>query len=144
MPTGLAAHVTRLMTNSNSCTNLFVQRAGMKAIQGPQGEVDAMVQEFRRRRDVIVEGLNAIPGMSCITPKGAFYAFPNVTRVPLDSRTLARDLLDQGGVAVLSGTAFGAAGEGYLRFSYATSIETIQKGLGRIAEFLQSRHLVPS
>jgi aspartate/methionine/tyrosine aminotransferase len=144
MPTGLAAHVTRLMTNSNSCTNLFVQRAGMKAIQGPQGEVDAMVQEFRRRRDVIVEGLNAIPGMSCITPKGAFYAFPNVTRLPLDSRTLARDLLDQGGVAVLSGTAFGAAGEGYLRFSYATSIETIQKGLGRIAEFLQSRHLVPS
>lgn len=144
MPTGLAAHVTRLMTNSNSCTNLFVQRAGMKAIQGPQGEVDDMVREFRRRRDVIVEGLNAIPGFGCRTPKGAFYAFPNTSKLPLDSKTLARDLLEQGGVAVLSGTAFGAAGEGFLRFSYATSVETIQKGLGRISEFLQSRHLVPS
>lgn len=144
MPTGLAAHVTRLMTNSNSCTNLFVQRAGMKALQGPQNEVDDMVREFRRRRDVIVEGINEIPGMSCRTPKGAFYAFPNVTQLPLDSKTLARDLLEQGGVAVLSGTAFGAAGEGYLRFSYATSVETIQKALGRISEFLQSRRLVPS
>jgi aspartate/methionine/tyrosine aminotransferase len=144
MPTGLAGHVTRLMTNSNSCTNLFVQRAGMKALQGPQNEVDDMVREFRRRRDVIVEGINEIPGMSCRTPKGAFYAFPNVTQLPLDSKTLARDLLEQGGVAVLSGTAFGAAGEGYLRFSYATSVETIQKGLGRISEFLQSRRLVPS
>jgi aspartate aminotransferase len=144
MPTGLAAHVTRLMTNSNSCTNLFVQRAGMKAIQGPQGEVDDMVREFHRRRDVIVEGLNSIPGISCRTPKGAFYAFPNTSKLPLDSKTLARDLLEQGGVAVLSGTAFGAAGEGFLRFSYATSVDTIQKGLGRISEFLQSRHLVPS
>jgi aspartate/methionine/tyrosine aminotransferase len=144
MPTGLATHVTRLMTNSNSRTNLFVQRAGMKALQGPQNEVDDMVREFRRRRDVIVGGINEIPGMSCRTPKGAFYAFPNVSQLPLDSKTLARDLLEQGGVAVLSGTAFGAAGEGYLRFSYATSVETIQKGLGRISEFLQSRRLVPS
>ncbi|MEZ4653635.1 MAG: pyridoxal phosphate-dependent aminotransferase [Candidatus Eisenbacteria bacterium] len=126
MPTGLAAHVTRLMTNSNSCTNVFVQRAGMKAIQGPQGEVDTMVAEFRRRRDVIVDGLNAIPGMRCLSPKGAFYAFPSVKDLPLDSKTLARDLLDQGGVAVLSGTAFGAGGAGFLRFSYANSVVNIQ------------------
>jgi aspartate/methionine/tyrosine aminotransferase len=143
MPFGLAAHVTRLMTNSNSCTNLFVQRAGMKAIQGPQGEVDAMVHEFQRRRDVIVEGLNAIPGVRCRLPKGAFYAFPNVQDLPLDSRTLARDLLEQGGVAVLSGTAFGAGGAGYLRFSYANSVENIQKALGRISQFLETRNLVP-
>ncbi|MCA9727272.1 MAG: pyridoxal phosphate-dependent aminotransferase [Candidatus Eisenbacteria bacterium] len=143
MPTGLAAHVTRLMTNSNSCTNVFVQRAGMKAIQGPQGEVDTMVAEFRRRRDVIVDGLNAIPGMRCLSPKGAFYAFPSVKDLPLDSKTLARDLLDQGGVAVLSGTAFGAGGEGFLRFSYANSVDNIQKALGRISEFLQSRKLAP-
>jgi aspartate/methionine/tyrosine aminotransferase len=102
-----------------------------------------MVHEFQRRRDVIVEGLNAIPGVRCRLPKGAFYAFPNVQDLPLDSRTLARDLLEQGGVAVLSGTAFGAGGAGYLRFSYANSVENIQKALGRISQFLETRNLVP-
>lgn len=143
MPPTLANHVARLMTNSNSCTNVFVQRAGMKALQGPQGEVDTMVAEFRRRRDVIVRGLNEIPGISCTTPQGAFYVFPNVSRLPLDAKELARRLLDEAGVASLSGTAFGAGGAGYLRFSYANSIENIQKALGRIREFLVTQKLSP-
>ncbi|MBD3160655.1 MAG: aminotransferase class I/II-fold pyridoxal phosphate-dependent enzyme [Candidatus Eisenbacteria bacterium] len=138
MPKELAAHVTRLMTNCNSCTNVFVQIAGMKALTGPQEEVTRMVSEFRRRRDVIVEGLNAIPGVSCKTPKGAFYVFPNVQNVPMPSAQLARELLDKAGVAVLSGTAFGAHGDGYLRLSYANSVENIQKSLQRMGEFISS------
>jgi aspartate/methionine/tyrosine aminotransferase len=138
MPKDLAVHVTRLMTNSNSCTNVFVQRAGMAALTGPQDEVTAMVAEFKRRRDVIVEGLNRIPGVSCRTPKGAFYVFPNVQGVPMDSSRLARELLDVAGVAVLSGTAFGAYGNGYLRLSYANSVENIRKALTRMSEFITS------
>ena len=107
MPKDLAAHVTRLMTNCNSCTNVFVQIAGMKALTGPRDEVKHMVSEFRRRRDVIVGGLNMIPGVSCKSPKGAFYVFPNVKQVPMSSDDLARDLLDKAGVAALSGTSFG-------------------------------------
>jgi aspartate aminotransferase len=132
----LAAHVTRLMTNCNSCTNVFVQRAGMVALTGPQDIVRERRDEFRRRRDVIVQGLNSIPGMSCLLPRGAFYVFPNVTKVTPDCRKLARALLDEAGVAGLSGTAFGSGGEGYLRFSYANSVENIEIALGRIREFL--------
>ena len=138
MPKELAAHVTRLMTNCNSCTNVFVQIAGMKALTGPQDEVARMVSEFRRRRDVIVEGLNAIPGVSCRSPKGAFYVFPNVQKVPMQSAKLARELLDSAGVAVLSGTAFGAFGDGYLRLSYANSVENIKKALQRMSEYIAS------
>lgn len=132
----LAAHVTRLMTNSNSCTNVFVQLAGAKALTGPQDEVFAMRDEFRRRRDVIVDGLNKLPGVTCKRPKGAFYVFPNVKGVPVDSRQLAKDLLDKAGVACLSGTSFGAYGDGYLRFSYANSVENIQKALAWIGDHL--------
>jgi aspartate/methionine/tyrosine aminotransferase len=132
----LAAHVTRLMTNSNSCTNIVVQMAGAKALTGPQEEVVAMREEFRRRRDVIVDGLNKLPGITCKRPKGAFYVFPNVRDVPVDSRQLAKDLLEKAGVACLSGTSFGAYGDGYLRFSYANSVENIQKALGWMGAYL--------
>jgi aspartate aminotransferase len=132
MPTWLAAAVERLMVNSNSCTASFTQRAGVAALQGPQDCVDAMVAEFRRRRDAMVAGLNAIPGFRCAVPAGAFYAFPNVRGTGLDSRTLADLLLNQAGVSCLSGTAFGDYGDGYLRFSYANSLENIELALGRI------------
>ena len=135
----LAVHVTRLMTNSNSCTNVFVQRAGMAALQGPQEIVRQRTEEFRRRRDVIVSGLNSIPGISCFSPKGAFYVFPNVSRITNNCHELARALLAEAGVACLAGTSFGKAGEGYLRFSYATSIENIELALTRIREFLAGR-----
>jgi aspartate/methionine/tyrosine aminotransferase len=134
----LATHVTRLMTNSNSCTNVFVQYAGMKALTGPQDEVLKMVAEFHRRRDVIVSGLNKIPGITCRTPKGAFYVFPNVKKLPIDSRELAKNLLEGAGVACLSGTAFGEYGLGYLRLSYANSVENIRKGLDRIKEYVST------
>jgi aspartate/methionine/tyrosine aminotransferase len=132
MPLWLAAAVERLMVNSNSCTASFTQRAGVAALEGPQDCVDAMVAEFRKRRDVIVKGLNAIPGISCTTPDGAFYAFPNVQGTGFDSRTLADLLMNEAGVSCLSGTAFGDYGDGYLRLSYANSLENIEKALGRI------------
>jgi aspartate/methionine/tyrosine aminotransferase len=132
MPLWLAAAVERLMVNSNSCTASFTQRAGVAALEGPQDCVDAMVAEFRKRRDVIVKGLNAIPGISCTTPDGAFYAFPNVKGTGFDSRTLADLLMNEAGVSCLSGTAFGDYGDGYLRLSYANSLENIEKALGRI------------
>ncbi len=105
---------------------------GLAALQGPQDAVDAMVAEFRRRRDVIVEGLNEIPGFRCVVPDGAFYAFPNVSGTGVSSQELADLLLNEAGVACLSGTAFGSYGDGYLRFSYAASLENIQEALGRI------------
>jgi aspartate/methionine/tyrosine aminotransferase len=132
MPEWLATAVERLMVNSNSCTASFTQRAGVAALEGPQNCVDAMVAEFRRRRDVIVKGLNAIPGFSCTTPAGAFYAFPNVKGTGFDSRALADLLMNEAGVSCLSGTAFGEYGDGYLRLSYANSLENIEKALGRI------------
>jgi len=141
MPVDLANHMTRLMTNSNSCCNVFVQRAGMKALEGPQDEVEAMVAEFQRRRDVIVDGLNAIPGFRCARPKGAFYAFPNVSQIPVPSRQLAADLLDKAGVACLSGTSFGAGGDGYLRFSYANSVKNLETALARIRGYLEEAGL---
>ncbi|NIR48654.1 pyridoxal phosphate-dependent aminotransferase [candidate division KSB1 bacterium] len=138
MPEELAQKIERLMINSNSCTATFSQHAAIQALQGPTEEVDAMLEEFRKRRDIIVAGLNDIPGMSCITPKGAFYAFPNVKKINEGSQELENYLLNEAGVAVLSGTAFGKYGDGYLRFSYANSVENIEKGLERIKNALKN------
>ena len=132
MPLWLVDAVDKLMVNSNSCTASFTQRAGLAALQGPQDAVDAMVAEFRRRRDAIVKGLNEIPGFSCRVPAGAFYVFPNVKNTGVPSRDLADMLLNDAGVACLSGTAFGSYGDGYLRFSYANSLENIEEALNRI------------
>jgi aspartate aminotransferase len=132
MPSWLADAVTQLMVNSNSCTASFTQRAGMAALAGPQDEVDRMVGEFRRRRDAMVAGLEAIPGFRCAVPEGAFYAFPDIRGTGLASRDLADLLLEEAGVACLSGTAFGRLGEGFLRFSYANSLEQIEAALGRM------------
>jgi aspartate aminotransferase len=131
-PSSLVEGVVRLMINSNSCTCAFTQMAGMAALQGSQNEVEKMVAEFRRRRDALVEGLNAIEGVHCLKPAGAFYAFPNVQQVPLGCEALADYLLEEAGVAVLAGTAFGAYGDGYLRISYANSLENIQEALKRM------------
>jgi aspartate/methionine/tyrosine aminotransferase len=137
MPADLAPHVARLMTNSNSCTASFTQMAGVEALTGPQDAVEAMVAEFRRRRDRIVEGINAIDGMSCLVPDGAFYVFPNVSKLGLKSVELQDRLLEEAGVAALAGTSFGPQGEGYLRFSYANSLENIEKALGLIENLRQ-------
>ncbi len=139
MPTWLAEHVTRLMTNSNSCTAAFVQIAGMKALKGPQDSVDKMVQAFRQRRDVIVDRLNRIPGFKCLKPAGAFYAFPNIEGTGMTSKELADYLLYEAGVAVLSGTSFGEYGEGFLRISYANSLENINEALDRIEEAIRKK-----
>jgi aspartate aminotransferase len=135
----LAAKMAQLMTNSNSCTNAFVQLAGVEALKGPQTELEKMVAEFRRRREVIVEGLNKIKGLTCTKPHGAFYAFPNITSTRMNSRKLADDLLQKAGVAVLPGISFGQYGEGYLRLSFANSVENIKKALDRIEKYLMSR-----
>jgi aspartate aminotransferase len=132
MPTFLAEAVVKLMVNSNSCTASATQRAGIAALTGPQDAVTAMVAEFRRRRDAIVHGLNQIPGFRCALPAGAFYAFPNVSGTGVPSKELADLLLYEAGVACLNGGAFGAHGEGYLRFSYANSLANIQEALSRI------------
>lgn len=135
----LAVHVARLMTNSNSCTASFIQRAGMAALTGPQGEMHAMVAEFRRRRDAMVAGLNRIPGIRCLMPQGAFYVFPNITGTGMSSRTLATALLEEAGVACLAGTSFGAHGEGFLRFSTANSLPNLERALHLVGEFLSAR-----
>jgi aspartate aminotransferase len=132
MPKELAVQVARLATNCNSCVTSFVQRAGIAALTGPRHEVDAMKAEFRKRRDRIVAGLNAIPGLSCVRPHGAFYVFPNITKTGLTSEVMAARCLDEAGVAVLSGTAFGAHGQGYLRLSYANSLPNIETALDRL------------
>lgn len=128
----LAAHVARLQTNCTSCTSSFTQIAGVQALRGPQNEVDAFVEEFKRRRDVMVAGLNTIPGFNCLLPHGAFYVFPNIAATGHDSRFLADYLLNEAGVACLSGTSFGAHGDGFLRFSYANSIENISAAIESI------------
>jgi aspartate aminotransferase len=135
MRADLAAHITRLMTNSNSCTASFTQVAGIEAVRGDQSSVEDMRAEFRRRRDVVVAGLNKIKGFSCRMPKGAFYVFPNITRTGWKSKKLADALLEDAGVACLSGTAFGEFGEGYLRFSVANSLENLTKALDRIDQW---------
>ncbi|HEV3513131.1 MAG TPA: pyridoxal phosphate-dependent aminotransferase [Candidatus Sulfotelmatobacter sp.] len=131
----LTAHMTRLMTNSNSCTASFTQVAGIEAIRGDQSSVDQMRDEFQRRRDVFVAGLNKIKGFSCRMPKGAFYVFPSIKQTGWKSKPLADALLEQAGVAALSGTAFGEFGEGYLRFSVANSLENLQQALDRIDQW---------
>lgn len=132
MRADLARQIALLMTNSNSCTASFTQMAGVEALRGDQSSVSAMLERFRERRKVIVEGLNRIPGFHCRKPQGAFYAFPNIKETGTSSTELAEALLNEAGVACLSGTAFGRQGEGYLRFSFANSIENIQKALDRI------------
>ena len=132
MPEWLADAVVKLMVNSNSCTASFTQRAGIEALEGPQDAVDAMVGEFKRRRDAVVKGLNTIPGFRCPVPAGAFYVFPNVEGTGMGSKELADHLLYEGGVACLDGQCFGAEGRGYLRFSYANSLENILDAVERI------------
>jgi aspartate aminotransferase len=132
----LAVHISRLVTNSNSCTASFTQVAGIEALRGDQSSVDKMSAEFKRRRDAFVAGLNKIKGFSCRMPKGAFYAFPNITKTGWPSKKLADALLEQAGVACLSGTAFGEYGEGYLRFSVANSLENLNQALRRIEEWV--------
>jgi aspartate/methionine/tyrosine aminotransferase len=132
MPAPLAAQVARLMVNSASCTASFVQMAGLAALQGDQTCVTRMVAEFRRRRDLVVEGLNQLPGVRCARPRGAFYAFPNISRLGRPAREVAERLLDEAGVAVLPGTAFGTYGEGYLRLSYAASEANLRAALERM------------
>lgn len=129
MPRELASHITRLMINSNSCTAGFTQMAGIEGLTGPQDESYKMVEAFRQRRDVIVDGLNDIPGFKCLKPKGAFYVFPNIEGTGTKSGFLEEYLLEEAGVATLSGTSFGEYGEGFLRLSYANSIENIEKAL---------------
>ena len=132
MRADMATHISRLMTNSSSCTATFSQIAGIEALRGPQESVDAMRDEFKKRRDVMVAGLNKIKGFSCRLPHGAFYVFPNIRATGWPSKKLADALLDDTGVAGLSGTAFGEFGEGYLRFSVANAIENIEKALDRV------------
>jgi aspartate/methionine/tyrosine aminotransferase len=136
MPEWLVDAVNKLMVNSNSCTASFTQRAGIAALTGPQDEVDRMVAEFRRRRDAFCDGLNTIPGFRCARPGGAFYAFANVEGTGRSSKELADWLLQEAGVACLNGGAFGAYGEGYIRFSYANSFENLMEAVARMRRAL--------
>jgi aspartate/methionine/tyrosine aminotransferase len=135
MPVDLAAAVAKLQTNCTSCTAAFTQMAGAEALTGPQDKVLEMVAEFKVRRDILVDGLNDIEGVSCKRPRGAFYVFPNISGLGLTSKQVESRLLDEFGVAALAGTSFGAFGEGYLRFSYANSQDNIRKALERFADF---------
>jgi len=141
-PEWLAQQVSKLQTNSNSCTATFTQMAGVEALMGKQSEADKMVEEFRNRRDLIVNGLNGIPGIRCKMPQGAFYAFPNVQVLGLPSKKLADLLLEEAGVACLSGTAFGSWGEGYLRFSYANSQQNLREALERVRKAVRDFKLI--
>ena len=134
----LAEKIAQLMINSNSCTCAFSQMAGVEALRGPQDEVKRMVEELKRRREVIVSGLNRIDGITCKKPQATFYVFPNVKDVGMDSRKLPDFLLNKAGVASLSGSSFGEFGEGYLRFSFANSIPNIEKALKRVEEALKT------
>lgn len=136
MPPWLVDAVNKLMVNSNSCTASFTQQAGLAALTGPQEDVDRMVAEFRRRRDAFCDGLNSLPGFRCARPSGAFYAFANIRETGMSSRALADYLLNQAGVACLSGASFGEYGEGYLRFSYANSYENLIEAVERIRKAL--------
>jgi aspartate aminotransferase len=135
----IAQKVAQLMTNSNSCTCTFTQMAGMEALKGAQTESEKMVAEFKRRREVIVDGLNKTRGISCKKPRGAFYVFPNIKGTGMDCRKLGDHLLYNAGVAVLPGTSFGKYGEGYLRLSFANSVENIKKALDRIAKTVEKK-----
>lgn len=133
MPLPLAERVELLLTHSVGCTASFTQVAGLKAILGPQEQAEAVVAEYRRRRDALVNGLNAIPGVHCRLPQGAFYAFPNLSAFKRSSSWLAEYLLEEAGVALLPGTSFGSGGEGYLRLCFANSMETIQRALDHLS-----------
>jgi aspartate/methionine/tyrosine aminotransferase len=135
-PEPLVEPVTRLMINSVSCTSAFSQHAAIAALEGPWDDVDRMLEAFRERRDVIVSGLNAVPGVSCVEPGGAFYAFPNISELGQSAATLADRLLDEAGVACLPGTSFGEYGEDHLRFSYANSVENIRHALDAFTELV--------
>jgi len=138
-PKSLYEFARKLAVNSYSCVNAAAQWAGLAALTGPQDSIAEMVAEFDRRRQIVVAGLNQLPGISCATPKGAFYAFPNITRTGWKTKPLASSLLEDVGVAVVGGPDFGILGEGYLRLSYANSAENIRKALDRMGEFLRSR-----
>lgn len=138
-PERLAELATRLAINTHSCVNAATQYAGIAALQGPQDAVEDMRLAFRRRRDLCVAGLNKIPGISCIRPEGAFYAFPNITGTGLNSRQMQDGLLEQAGVATIAGTSFGRHGEGYIRLSFAASDAAIGEALERMAAFLEQQ-----
>ncbi len=138
-PKSLHEFSRKLAVNSYSCVNAAAQWAGLAALTGPQDSIAEMVAEFDRRRQIVVAGLNQLPGISCATPKGAFYAFPNIARTGWKAKALASSLLEDAGVAVVGGPDFGILGEGYLRLSYANSAENILKALDRMGEFLRSR-----
>jgi aspartate/methionine/tyrosine aminotransferase len=135
-PEFLVEPVTRLMTNSVSCTSVHTQMAGIAALGGSQESVKEMMKEFTIRRDIIVEGLNSLPGVTCPTPKGAFYAFPNIKGTGLSSQEFAEKAMYQGGVALLSGTAFGVFGDGYVRVSFANSRENLKEAIERLRKIL--------
>jgi aspartate/methionine/tyrosine aminotransferase len=138
-PGKLYDYARKLAVNLHSCVNASAQYAGLAALTGPQDETHRMVAEFDRRRKVVVEGLNRLPGISCTTPKGAFYAFPNIKRTGWKAKPLASSLLEDAGVAIIGGPDFGILGEGYVRLSYANSTENILKALDRMGDFLTSR-----
>ena len=137
MPKGLVEPIVRMIVNSVSCTAPFIQRAGIEALTGPQDFIPGMIDEFKKRRDLIVDGLNEIPGVSCRKPKGAFYAFPNIKKTGMRSKALAEYLLKEANVATLAGSDFGKYGEGYLRLSYANSQQNLQKAIDRISAALK-------
>jgi aspartate/methionine/tyrosine aminotransferase len=139
-PPALVEPVCRLVINSVSCTSAFSQYAAIAALEGPMEPVEAMVSEFRLRRDVMVAGLNQIPGVSCVEPGGAFYVFPNVSELGVPTKELAARLLGEAGIACLSGTAFGRYGEGYLRLSYANSVENLRAALEIMAAKVAELH----
>jgi aspartate/methionine/tyrosine aminotransferase len=135
-PEFLVEPVTRLMTNSVSCTSVFSQMAAIAALEGPQDSVGVMMEEFTKRRDLIVEGLNSLPGVSCPTPKGAFYAFPNIRGTGLSSKDFAEKAMYEAGVALLAGTAFGEFGDGYIRVSFANSQDNLTEAIERLRKIL--------
>jgi len=137
MPKDMAEKMARIETNINSCTTTFAQRACLTALTGPREPIEEMIAEFKRRRDFIIEGLNQLPGFRCLKPQGAFYAFPNIQGTGMDCKVLSERLLEEEGVACLAGTCFGKYGDGFLRFSYANSIEKIACALERIEKFLR-------
>ena len=138
-PRPLYENARKLAVNSYSCVNAAAQWAGLAALQGPQDAVHEMVAAFDRRRRLVVEGLNALPDVACATPKGAFYAFPNISRTGWGAKALASALLEEAGVATIGGPDFGVHGEGYIRLSYANSAENIAQALARMGDFLASR-----
>ena len=138
-PEALFPHAERLAINSHSCVNASAQFAGIAALTGPREPVAKMMAAFAARRDYIIPALNALPGVHCASPGGAFYAFPNITGTGMDSRTFQTRLLDEAGVATVAGTSFGALGDGHVRFSYAASLEALQEAVQRIGAWLGNR-----